>query len=216
MKSSMELAVEKGSYPAFENSEWSKGHTHVTKWFEYNKSDYDSMSDEDKNTYRHHEKLSHLIKENGMRNGYLLANAPTSSISLITGCLPSTEAPYKKKWFEENMSGTIPVIAAGLNAGNWERYGSVYDYDPQNMVRANAVRSKYYDQGTAFNTYINKDIQYYLEGKKCSTKKKISRVFRDSWLLGLKSNYYLRSMSPTNEFEGEETIDRGLECSSCQ
>ena len=50
------------------------------------------------------------VKENGMRNGYLMAIAPTSSISILVGTTQAIEPVYKRKWFEENLSGLIPVV----------------------------------------------------------------------------------------------------------
>ena len=46
-----------------------------------------------------------------MRNGYLMAIAPTSSISILVGTTQAIEPIYRKKWFEENLSGLIPVVA---------------------------------------------------------------------------------------------------------
>ncbi len=45
-----------------------------------------------------------------MRNGYLMAIAPTSSISILVGTTQTIEPVYKRKWFEQNLSGMIPVV----------------------------------------------------------------------------------------------------------
>jgi len=39
-----------------------------------------------------------------------MAIAPTSSISILTGTTQTIEPVYKRKWFEENLSGLIPVV----------------------------------------------------------------------------------------------------------
>ncbi len=57
-----------------------------------------------------------------MRNGYLMAIAPTSSISILTGTTQAIEPVYKRKWFEENLSGLIPVVAPNLSADTWQYY----------------------------------------------------------------------------------------------
>ena len=54
--------------------------------------------------------LREKVKTDGMRNGYLMAIAPTSSISILTGTTQAIEPVYKRKWFEENLSGLIPVV----------------------------------------------------------------------------------------------------------
>ncbi len=42
------------------------------------------------------------VKRDGLRNGYLMAIAPTSSISILTGTTQTIEPVYKRKWFEED------------------------------------------------------------------------------------------------------------------
>ena len=69
VKASMEISKEKGSYTYFENSEWQTG-----KYFErrnYNSDKWVSLQKE--------------IRENGIRNAYLMAIAPTSSTSILVG-----------------------------------------------------------------------------------------------------------------------------------
>jgi len=59
------------------------------------------------------------VKSNGIRNGYLMAIAPTSSISILTGTTQTIEPVYKRKWFEENLSGLIPVVVPKLSPDTW-------------------------------------------------------------------------------------------------
>lgn len=63
-----------------------------------------------------------------MRNGYLNCVA-TSSISILAGTTQAIEPVYKKKWFEENLSGLIPVVCSNLDASTWEYYVTAYDVD---------------------------------------------------------------------------------------
>jgi len=163
---SHELALEKGSYPEFEGSRWTRP----------------------------------------MRNGYLMAIAPTSSISILVGTTQSTEPVYKKKWFEENLSGLIPVTAPGINPDNYNLYVNAYEVDQLAMVRAAAVRQKHVDQGMSLNIFVDPEN---------ITGKYLSSIYMLAWKLGLKSTYYLRSLSPDEE-KGLSIPDRSMECSGCQ
>jgi len=78
IKASSNLALEKGSYPEFEGSNWSKGIFPI-----------DTANEEAKKLVDRGglfgyiydwNKLREKVKKDGMRNGYLMAIAPTSSI----------------------------------------------------------------------------------------------------------------------------------------
>jgi ribonucleoside-diphosphate reductase alpha chain len=71
--------------------------------------------------------LREKVKANGMRNGYLMAIAPTSSISILVGTTQAIEPVYKRKWYEENLSGLIPVVVPNLSPSTWEYYTPAYE-----------------------------------------------------------------------------------------
>ncbi len=143
---------------------------------------------------------------NPMRNGYLNAIAPTSSISILTGTTSCFEQVFKRSWYEENLSGMTPVTAPNLNIENYEFYHSAYDVSQEKSIEMNAIRTKRFDQGTSFNIFVKPtndiDIKY------------LASLYRLAWLSGLKSVYYVRSNAP--EQDALEAIDRSLECAGCQ
>ena len=198
----MELAKEKGSYPDFSGSKWSKG------IFPQDHANEDVLE----LTYSHldddmHEKWTELRKnviENGIRNGYLMAIAPTSSISILVGTTQAIEPVYKKKWFEENLSGLIPVVVPNLSTETYQYYVSAYDVDQLDIIRAAAIRQKWIDQGQSTNIFINPEV---------TSGKRLNDIYMMAWRLGNKSTYYLRSRSPENKTDIE---DRSMECSGCQ
>ena len=202
IKSSMELAKEKGSYPDFSGSKWSEGifpQDHANK--DVLELTYSHLDDD------MHEKWTELRKEvkvNGIRNGYLMAIAPTSSISILVGTTQAIEPVYKKKWFEENMSGLIPVVVPNLSPETYQYYVSAYDVDQLDIVRAAAIRQKWIDQGQSTNIFINPEV---------TSGKRLNDIYMMAWRLGNKSTYYLRSRSPENKIDVE---DRSMECSGCQ
>ena len=136
-----------------------------------------------------------------------MAIAPTSSISILVGTTQTIEPIYKRKWFEENLSGLIPVVVPNLSIDNIEYYTSAYDLDQQILVKAAAVRQKWIDQGQSLNIFMK------LEN---ASGKVLNDIYMLAWKLGLKSTYYLRSQSPDNEIKEDDVVDRSIECEGCQ
>ena len=201
IKSSSELAIEKGSYPTFEGSNWSQGimpHDHAPQAVNalVDKDLFDAGYDWDA--------LREKVKKDGMRNGYLMAIAPTSSISILVGTTQAIEPVYKRKWFEENLSGLIPVVVPQLSPETWTYYTPAYDVDQREIIKAAAVRQKWIDQGQSTNIFMSLDK---------ASGKYLHEIYTLAWQLGLKSTYYLRSQSPE---AANDVEDRSLECSGCQ
>lgn len=202
IKASSDLALEKGKYPTFEGSDWSKG------IFPIDKANEEACKLVDRGGifgYTHDWRaLKEKVKHDGMRNGYLMAVAPTSSISILIGTTQAIEPVYKRKWFEENLSGLIPVVVPNLSPETWEYYTPSYDLDQNVLIKAGAIRQKWIDQGQSLNIFIRLDR---------ASGKYLNDVYMNAWKFGLKSTYYLRSQSPetTNDIE-----DRSMECVGCQ
>ncbi|WP_456488281.1 ribonucleoside-diphosphate reductase subunit alpha [Caminibacter pacificus] len=201
INASCDLAKEKGVYPEFEGSRWSKGILPI-----------DTANEEAKKLVERDlfsamqydwEGLRKKVKE-GIRNGYLMAIAPTSSISILTGTTQTIEPVYKRKWFEENLSGLIPVVVPNLSADTYMFYTPAYELDQRVLVKAAAIRQKWIDQGQSLNIFITTDK---------ASGKYLHEIYTLGWKLGLKSFYYLRSQSPE---VNEEVMDRSVECFGCQ
>jgi len=196
INASCDLAEEKGSYPDFKGSKWSKGILPI-----------DTAKEEAKNLvkreYRDWSRLREKVKK-GIRNGYLMAIAPTSSISILTGTTQTIEPVYKRKWFEENLSGLIPVVVPNLSADTYMFYTPAYELDQKVLVKAAAIRQKWIDQAQSLNIFITTDK---------ASGKYLNDIYMLGWKLGVKSFYYLRSQSPEVK---EEVMDRSIECFGCQ
>ena len=202
IQSSANLAIEKGKYPEFDGSKWSRGIFPI-----------DTANDEAKKlvdrgglfgyTYNW-EELREKVKKTGMRNGYLMAIAPTSSISILVGTTQAIEPVYKRKWFEENLSGMIPVVVPKLSPDTWQYYTPAYDLDQKLLIQAGAIRQKWIDQGQSLNIFMTLDK---------ASGKVLNDIYMLGWKLGIKSTYYLRSQSPENKID---VADRSMECDGCQ
>jgi len=201
IKSSSELAVEKGIYPTFEGSKWSEGimpHDHAPQAAKalVNKDLFDAGYD--------WEALREQVKKDGMRNGYLMAVAPTSSISILVGTTQAIEPVYKRKWFEENLSGLIPVVVPNLSPETWSYYKPSFEVNQLDLIKAAAIRQKWIDQGQSTNVFMSLDK---------ASGRHLHEIYTLAWQLGLKSTYYLRSQSPEANNDVE---DRSMECAGCQ
>jgi len=189
IKGSMQLAKERGAYPLFEGSDWSKG-----IFFGREPEENQKMSEENGNNLDWIG-LAEDVKRYGLRNAYLLALMPTGSTSLIIGATPSIDPIFAKYYKEENMSGILPQVPPEIDKYFWH-YKSAYNIDQEWVIRAAAERQKWIDQAQSLNLFIDPE---QIDGPK------LSRLYELAWELGLKTVYYCRSKSLT-EIE---------ECESC-
>jgi len=202
ISTSSDLAKEKGVYPEFDGSKWSKGIMPQ----DHAKAEVLNLVDRGglfASSYNW-EELRQKVKSQGIRNGYLMAIAPTSSISILTGTTQAIEPVYKRKWYEENLSGLIPVVVPKLSPDTWAYYVPAYELDQTTLVKAAAIRQKWIDQGQSLNIFITLDK---------ASGRYLNEIYMLAWRLGLKSTYYLRSQSPENSNDIE---DRSMECVGCQ
>ncbi len=201
IRASSELAIEKEKYPEFEGSNWSKGIMPQ----DHSPQAVDSLVDRDLfDSSYDWDSLREFVKSNGMRNGYLMAIAPTSSISILVGTTQAIEPVYKRKWYEENLSGLIPVVVPNLSPTTWEYYRPAYDINQLDLIKAAAIRQKWIDQGQSTNIFMALDK---------ASGKYLHEIYTLAWKLGLKSTYYLRGQSPE---AAKEIADRSTECFGCQ
>ncbi|MDQ1264653.1 MAG: ribonucleoside-diphosphate reductase alpha chain [Campylobacterota bacterium] len=202
ISASSDLALEKGVYPEFEGSKWSKGIMPM----DHANAEVKNLIDRGglfASSYEWDE-LRAKVKKQGMRNGYLMAIAPTSSISILTGTTQAIEPVFKRKWFEENLSGLIPVVVPNLSPNTWSYYVPAYDLNQTILIKAAAIRQKWLDQGQSLNIFITLDK---------ASGKYLNDIYMLAWKLGLKSTYYLRSQSPEM---AKDVEDRSMECVGCQ
>ena len=169
IKSSNQLAKEKGKYPAFEGSDWHNGN-----YFDIRGYDSEEWL-----------KLKQEVMESGMRNGWLLAVAPNGSTSVLTNGSPSIDPVFNRLYFEEKKNYKIPVTVPDLNPTTTWFYTSAYDLDQLWSVKQNSARQKHIDQSQSFNLYVRNDIK----------AKDLLDIHVTAWKLGLKTTYYVRSTS---------------------
>ncbi|RGR81496.1 ribonucleoside-diphosphate reductase subunit alpha [Heyndrickxia coagulans] len=170
IKSSMELAREKGSYPAFPGSKWSTGAYFTGKGY----------------TSERWLALAEEVKQYGLRNGYLMAVAPNATTSIIAGSTASIDPVFQPYYMEEKKDYKFPVTAPDLNHRTYNIYRrSAYKLDQRWSVRQNAARQKHIDQSISFNFYVPYNIRAQV----------LLDLHLQAWKSGLKTTYYVRSTS---------------------
>lgn len=178
-RASMELAKEKGAYPLFKGSEYESGEY-------FRKRGYNS---------ERWQTLIADIQRYGLRNGWLMATAPTGSISVINGTTAGIDPVFKTMYYEEKKDYKVPVVVPDLNERTRWLYKSAFHIDQKWSIRQNAKRQKHVDQAISFNLYLNHSI----------TAKEILELDLLAWKLGLKSLYYTRTQS----------LEAAEECDHC-
>jgi ribonucleoside-diphosphate reductase alpha chain len=213
VKSSINLAKIRGKFAKFEGSKWSKGLFHWENFNEVLKEGVEEIAPEimtilNRNPEMPWEELRPDLIEFGIRNGYLMAIAPTGTISILAGTTQTIEPIYKTKYLEDNLSGLIPVVAPKLSPDTWNFYPNAYEIEQFDIIKAAVIRQKWIDQGQSLNIFIT------LEK---ASGKYLNDLYVLAWKLGLKSTYYLRSKSPEQKHTKEnDVMDRKQECVGCQ
>ena len=167
IEGSMEIAKEKGKYPYFTGSDWDNG-----KYF--NIRNYNSPK---------WLKLKEEVRINGMRNGYLIAIAPTSSTSIIAGTTAGLDPIMQKFFLEEKKTGLVPRVAPDLNDQNYWLYKSAHTINHEWTIKACGIRSRHVDQAQSLNIYITNDYTFRM----------ILDLYILAWEKEVKTLYYIRS-----------------------
>ena len=169
IKESVEIAKDKGSYEVFEGSDW-----HTGAYF----TDRDYTSERWK-------KLAEDVKEYGLRNGYLMAIAPTGSTSIISGTSAGVDPIMSRYFLEEKKGAIVPRVAPGLTTKTFWLYENAHDLDQNISMRMAGVRQRHLDQAQSINIYITTEY----------TMRQILNVYLTAWEAGVKSIYYVRGKS---------------------
>ena len=169
IEASNKLAIEKGKYSLFDGSEWDNGNYFICRNY---------VSERWAN-------LAKSVHDYGMRNGYLLAVAPTSSTSIIAGTTAGVDPIMKTFFYEEKKGEMIPRVAPELTHQNSMFYKPAHEVNQIWSVRAAGVRQRHVDQAQSVNLYITHDY----------SMRQILELYIKAWENGVKTIYYVRSKS---------------------
>ena len=143
---SLELAKELGSYPLFKPENYSK-------LLGYKPEELNNMS---LNNFDWVE-LTKSIKENGIRNFYLLAFAPNSSTGILMNATASYLPVYNKEMYQTLADMSVPIIPKYIENRLWS-YKTKFQYNPVSIIKCTRRWQKWVDTGMSMEININPEI----------------------------------------------------------
>ena len=224
---STELARERGTYPTYQGSKWSRGILPM---------DTGALVAEERGGHLERDNSSTLdwdvvraaVKEHGMRNSNTMAIAPTATISNISGVGQSIEPTYKHLFAKSNLSGefttiNVYLIEALKKLDLWdaemvddlkyydgvlteieripadvkEVFRTAFEIEPKWLIECASRRQKWIDMGQSLNLYLA-----------APNGKKLSDMYMLAWRKGLKTTYYLRTLAATQIEKSTVDVNR--------
>ena len=167
VKASNELAKERGSYSLFEGSEWQNGQY-------FDRRGYSS---------ERWQRLKTSVAENGIRNAWIMATAPTSSTSILIGTTAGLDPVMNRFFLEEKKGAILPRVAPELSMATYWYYKQAHYIDQTWSVRAAGIRQRHIDQAQSFNFWITNDYKM----------SQLLNLYILAWEEGVKTVYYVRS-----------------------
>lgn len=177
IRASADLAAEKGSYSLFEGSDWQTGAYFAKRG--YSGPLWEQTA---------------ALAAKGMRNAYLLAIAPTSSTSILSGTTAGIDPVMHRFFLEEKKGAMLPRVAPELTPETYWYYKNAHLLDQTWSVKACGVRQRHIDQAQSMNLYITNSYTF----------RQVLNLYLQAWEQGVKTIYYVRSRSLEVE-----------ECESC-
>ena len=217
IKSSSDLASERGAYSSYEGSLWSKGILPLDSIELLKKERGENYLEVDTTLRLDWEDLRKTVKKQGMRNSNVMAIAPTATIANITGLTQSIEPTYSNLFVKSNLSGEFTIINMHLVEALKEidMWDEVMVYDLKNLNGSlEGINRVPDDLKKLFATSFEVEPKWLIEAASRRQKwidqsqslnlyvsepngKKLDVMYKMAWLRGLKTTYYLRSRSAT-------------------
>ena len=223
---STELAAERGRYSSYRGSLWDRGILPLDS-LQLLADERGGYVEVDRSSAMDWDALRARIAAHGMRNSNCVAIAPTATISNIIGVDASIEPCFGNISVKSNLSGEFTVVNEYLvrdlkKLGLWDSvmvsdlkhfdgslrridrvpdelkqlYATAFEVEPVWLVEAAARRQKWIDQAQSLNIYMAG-----------ASGKKLDETYKLAWLRGLKTTYYLRTVSATQV--EKSTVDAG-------
>ena len=214
---STELARERGRYSSYKGSLWDKGILPIDT-LDILARERGGFVEVDRSSTLDWDALRKKIAKDGMRNSNCTAIAPTATISNIIGVDASIEPCFGNLSVKSNLSGEFTIINNYLvqdlkRLGLWDDvmvmdlkhfdgslnpidrvpadikslYATAFEIETRWLVEAAARRQKWIDQAQSLNIYMAG-----------ASGKKLDDTYKLAWIRGLKTTYYLRTMSATH------------------
>ena len=224
---STELAKERGRYSSYQGSLWDQGILPIDT-LDLLARERGGYVEVDRSSTMDWDALRKKIATDGMRNSNCTAIAPTATISNIIGVDASIEPCFGNLSVKSNLSGEFTIINNYLvqdlkRLGLWDDvmvmdlkhfdgslkpidrvpsdikllYATAFEVETRWLVEAASRRQKWIDQAQSLNIYMAG-----------ASGKKLDDTYKLAWIRGLKTTYYLRTMSATHVEKSTVTAGR--------
>ena len=224
---STELAEERGRYSSYRGSLWDRGILPQDS-VDLLRQERGGYVEVDDSVTMDWDALRARIAQFGMRNSNCVAIAPTATISNIIGVSACIEPTFQNVYVKSNLSGEFTIVNDYLvrdlkKLNLWDEvmvadlkffdggvaridripaplraiYATAFEVETQWLVEAASRRQKWIDQAQSLNIYMAG-----------ASGKKLDETYKLAWLRGLKTTYYLRTMSASS---AEKSTGRGGE-----
>ncbi|MFO6454095.1 MULTISPECIES: ribonucleoside-diphosphate reductase subunit alpha [unclassified Aeromicrobium] len=208
---SADLARERGVYPNFDGSGWSRGLVPIDT-LDALEADRGVPVDVDRTTRLDWDALRGKVQV-GMRNSTLMAIAPTASIGLVAGTTPGLDPQFSQIFSRATSAGKFLEVNRNLvedlrERGLWERvredllrhqgdlskvegipadlveiYQTSFQLTPHAFVEVAARAQKWIDQAISRNIYLaDRSVDGMVD------------LYAAAWRKGVKTTYYLHMM----------------------
>jgi ribonucleoside-diphosphate reductase alpha chain len=201
---SVELAKQRGAYPAYEGSEWSEGLLLGSKTV-------DELQTKAYGDAIKWNILQDAVKQCGIRNSQIVAIAPNTSSSLVQGCtasiLPTYSRVFEEKWHKGQMLNSPPFIHERPLA-----YEENIHLDQSHIISLVKLIQTWVDTGISMElVFNNNENAYYKDGEYYrATPKHIYDILTSSFD-GIKAVYYQRMVRK----DDVEKLNNKNDCMVC-
>lgn len=231
IEASADLARERGAYPNFCGSGWSKGRVPVDTLAAL-ETDRGVPVSVDRTMRLDWDRLRAKVAA-GMRNATVMAIAPTASIGLVAGTTPGLDPQFSQIFSRTTSSGKFLEVNRNLVAdlrrlGLWEAvredllrsqgdvsrldavpdavkrvYRTSFQLAPEAYVEVAARAQKWVDQAISRNIY--------LADRSVGT---MSELYQRAWELGVKTTYYLHMLPRHTAEQASVQVNKATEVRS--
>lgn len=224
---SANLAKERGSYPNFNGSGWSRGELPIDTIDQLSKNRKVKVNVSNKKSLDWEVLRKKTTK--GMRNSTLMAIAPTANISHVAGTTPGLDPQFSQIFSRSTLNGKFLEVNKNLvdklkELNLWEElkddllanqgdiqgmeqipqsvrdvYKTCFQLSPYAFIEVAARAQKWVDQAISRNMYLEtRDIDEYM------------KIYSEAWRRGLKTTYYLH-VKPRHQSEQTTVVSKNVD-----
>jgi ribonucleoside-diphosphate reductase alpha chain len=200
LKSSLNLAKERGRCEKYEHTKYAKGILPIDTY----KKNVDNICK--RKLDLDWEALRKEIKEHGLRHSTLSCCMPCESSSVIQSSTNGVEPVRSLMTYKTSKMGKLPVLVPGIGKFD-SNYELAYNFkDNTGIINVNAIIQKYIDMAISTNIYYN----YSHYENNILPDAKVMKELMYAYSMGLISLYY----NNTDDGDKEQSTNKEADCSS--